>query len=321
MPQIFGRNSFIKIGEEGTYGTLAASLTNSARVYSVSLARTQQRDRKTDLSTSNGAFSVSHFDIFEESGGSIEVPLRFDNAGTFLFAATGQTPTSTPDASLFVHEYKCGTTDMPSFSIVSQRGSGNAEQFLGCKVSQLEITGSAGEEIKMTLEVIAQTANTRSGTASPVYGSGNQAFHYEASSMKVTPSSGGGTVNYDLINFTLTLNNSIERKNVLGSKLTAETEITDFKTVELSGECYQLNNSLYDLQLSGTPQDIEIEFSETGSNNYIKLYIYNAVISDFDDAIDTVGRLTQSFTFLGFADSTKEAMKIEIRNGNSSAIS
>tara|TARA_Y100001938_G_scaffold151173_1_gene246870 strand:- start:975 stop:1934 length:960 start_codon:yes stop_codon:yes gene_type:complete len=319
MAQIFGRNSFINAGEEGTYGTICAAFQNSARLYSVSLARTQQRDRKADLSTSDGAFSQNHFDIFEEAGGAIEIPLRYDHAGLFLYAACGQ-KTTTPDGALFIHDYKCGTTDLPAISIQLQRGSGNRETFLGCKVQSMEISGAAGEEIKASFEIIAQSANTRSGTASPTFGDGKQAFHYESSAMQITPSAGGATVNYKLINFTLTLNNSIERKNVLGSKLTEEPEITDFRSVELSAECYQENDTLYDLQLSGTPHDIVIEFVETGTSNYIKLLIHNAVITDFDDAIDTVGRLTQSFTFLGFSDSSNEALEIQIRNDRNDSI-
>ena len=319
MPQIFGRNSFVNAGEEATYGTICASFTNSARVYSISMARSQQRDRKTDLSTSDGAFSQNHFDIFEEAGGSLEIPLRYDNAGLFLYAACGQKAT-TADGSLFIHDYKCGTTDLPAITIQVQRGSGNREEFLGCKVQSMEITGAAGEEIKASFEVIAQTANTRSGSARATYGSGKQAFHYESSAMQITPSAGGATVNYKMINFTLTLNNAIERKNVLGSKLTEEPEVTDFRSVELSVECYQEDNTLYDLQLSGTPHDIVLEFVETGTNHYIKLTIHNAVITDFDDAIDTVGRLQQSMTFLGFSDSSNEALEIQVRNGNSNAI-
>jgi hypothetical protein len=322
MAQIFGRNSFVNTGVEtpsDPYGTICPSFTNSARVYSVSLARSQQRDRKTDLSTSNGAFSQAHFDIFEEAGGSLEIPLRYDNAGVFLFAACGQHNT-TPDSGDFIHDYTCGTTDLPTITLQLQRGSGNRENFLGCVVQSIEFSGAAGEEIKMSLEVIAKTADTRSSSGTATYGAGAQAFHYEAGNMAITPSAGGATVNYKLINFSLTLNNAIERKNVLGSKLTEKPEVTDFRSVELSAECYQEDNTLYDLQLSGTPHDIVIEFVKTGTNHYIKFTIHNAVITDFDDAIDTVGRLTQNFTFLGFSDSTNEALEIQIKNGNSSAI-
>ena len=323
MPQIFGRNSFVNTGVEtpsDPYGTICPTFTNSARLYNVSLARSQQRDRKTDLSTSDGAFSQGHFDIFEESGGSLEVPVRFDNAGVFLYASCGEHNT-TADAAFYVHDYTCGTTDLPTITIQLQRGSGNREEFLGCVVQSIEFSGAAGEEIKMTMEVIAKTANTRSGTATPTYGNGLQAFHYEAGTMDVTPSGGGATTSYKLINFNLTLNNAIERKNVLGSKLTEKPEVTDFRSVELSGECYQEDDSLYNLQLSGTPVDIVLQFTETNNaDHYIRFTIHNAVITDFDDAIDTVGRLTQNFTFLGFSDATNEALEIKVRNSNSSAL-
>ena len=317
MPQIFGRNTFIYSGLESTWGTMVAGSVYT-RVYSLSMIRSQQRDRKTDLSTSDGAWSKAHFDQFEEAGGTIEIPLQYDGIGLYLAAAMGDVTPS--GGGPYIHTYAANTTDMGSLTIRCQRGSDTTEVFLGCMVSSMEISGSAGEEIKASFEFIAKTANTRSGTITPTYGDGKQAFHYEVSEMAVTPSGGGATVNYALQNFNFRVENAIERKNNLGSKLTAQPDINGFRTATLSCEAFMLDNTLYNLQLSGTPQDIIITMNQTGSSNWIKLYLYNAVITSFDDAIDTVGRLSQSFEFTGFADSSNEACKIVIENGDSSGV-
>ena len=47
---------------------------------------------------------------------------------------------------------------------------------------------------------------------------------------------------------------------------------------------------------------------------------YDLSNTDFDDAVDTVGRLTQSFTFLGFSDPSNEALEIQIRNDRNDSI-
>ena len=128
MAQIFGRNSFINAGEERKHmEPFCAAFQNSARLYSVSLARSQQRDRKSDLSTSDGAFSQNHFDIFEEAGGAIEIPLRYDHAGLFPICGLWTKKPRLQTVRFFIHDYKCGTTDLPAISIQLQRGSGNRE--------------------------------------------------------------------------------------------------------------------------------------------------------------------------------------------------
>ena len=52
MPLEFGRGAFIKLGEEGTYGTIAASMPVDNRIISASFQKTQEKERKTHLSQS-----------------------------------------------------------------------------------------------------------------------------------------------------------------------------------------------------------------------------------------------------------------------------
>ena len=73
MPLRFGRSAFIKYAKESTYGT-PVSTTISNRVTSVSMSRSQERERTTHLSQSDAAFAVATFDAFEQAGGSIEMP-------------------------------------------------------------------------------------------------------------------------------------------------------------------------------------------------------------------------------------------------------
>jgi hypothetical protein len=118
----------------------------------------------------------------------------------------------------------------------------------------------------------------------------------------------------------LVLNNAVERKNQLGSKLTAEPEVADFRSAVLSVECYLLDNNIYTNFLDGTTYDIEITFSETGSSNTFKVKLFGAPISNYSDNIDTVGRLMRTFDLTGYSDSSNEAIEIEVVNTQASGI-
>ena len=49
MPLEFGRGAFIKIGEEGTYGTIASSMPVDNRIISASFQKTQEKDPDEDI--------------------------------------------------------------------------------------------------------------------------------------------------------------------------------------------------------------------------------------------------------------------------------
>ena len=320
MPQIFGRNTFVKAGEETTYGA-SASTPVSTRCYSMSLACVQERSRKTDLSTSNGAFSQSFFDGFKVCSGGITIPALYEGAGLYLKAALGDVAT-TGAGPTYTHTYTADTTDLPSLTIQAQRGSGSVEEFKGGLISQLTLNANAGEEVTMELEIIAQDANARSGTVTSSFGAGKQLFHYEAANpntIVMTPAS-GPTINLTLNSFNLVLGNAVEAKNNLGSRLTSRPEISDFRSAVLNIECYLLDDDIYTNFLDGTTYDIVVTFSETGSANTFKVKLFGCPISDYSDSIDTVGRLMRSFTLTGYSDASNEAIEIEVVNTQASGI-
>ena len=94
MPLQFGRSAFIKYAEETTYGT-AVTTAVSNRVTSVSLSRSQERERTTHLSQSSAAFAGATFDGFEQAGGTIEMPVFYKGMGQLLKAAIGGSPATT----------------------------------------------------------------------------------------------------------------------------------------------------------------------------------------------------------------------------------
>lgn len=319
MAVIYGRNTFVKTGVEGsaTWGQASGSMhTNTNRVISTTLERQQQRDGRTHLSTSNGATRMGFFDTFEETGGNLTIPLYWDGTGMYLKAAIGDS-TTTPAGSDYVHEYKSNTTDFISFTCELQRGSDTTsgmEKFLGLKVASATINVEAGSEMTMSMELIGKTSDNRTSGITANYNTGvQQIYHYEA---------GGLTWNgntYYVRSMEISIDNKLERRNLLGSKLTYEPDSTDFREITMTCELDLEDNNLYNDMISGAESAAEIVFTKTGSSNTCGFRFQNAIITDYGDPISTVGRLTASVTFTALSTTTTEAFKVRLVNQNSSA--
>lgn len=315
MPLQFGRGAFIKLGEESTYGTIAGAMGVDNRIISASFQKTQEKERKTHLSQSGGGgFQNGHFEAFLNCGGSIDLPLLYEGTGMLLKAAVGNATTS--GAGPYEHLY-IPTADgtVPSLSIALQRGTGisnSKEIFLGCKVASMNISGSAGEEITASFEIIAQDSQTRAAALSSSFGSGKQMFHFECGNLSYSGN------NFAMKSFEFTLDNKLERRNVLGDKKTLEPVVSDVKDVTLSVTLEMEDNLLFDNFIAGTQSDAV--FTLTNGTDICEITIRNAYVVDYDDPINTFGPIERSMTFVGESDAVDEAIQIKITNGQSSAI-
>ena len=306
----FGRSAFIALGEESTYGT-PVSTTVENRVFSVSMSRSQERERTTHLSQSSAAFAVNTFDGFEIAGGTIETPLTYKGLGMLIKAALGSASTSGGSAP-YTHTYNPSAT-LPSLTIDVQRGTGSSEKFEGCMVSTMTISCEAGEEARASFEIIAETAATRaSALSAPTFGDGAQVFHFQSSELSFN------SVNYKMRSLELTIDNKLERVNYLGSKLTSQPQISDVREVTLTATFDLEDNNLYTAQLAGTSFDVVVTF--TSGDDSFQITLRNAQITEYSDDVNAFGRIERTATFYGISG-TNEAVKIEIQNDNSSAIS
>ena len=318
MPLEFGRGAFIKLGEEGTYGIVASSTPVNNRIISASFQKTQEKERKTHLSQSGaGGFQNGHFDAFLNVGGSIDLPLLYEGTGMLLKAAIGAVTTTDLGASedpRYQHDYEPSSNgELPSLSIGLQRGTGSYEVFLGCKVATMGISGTAGEEVTASFEVIAQNADARGSATTSSFGSGRQIFHFESGDL------GYNSATYKMKSFELSLDNKLERRNVLGDKKTLEPITNDVKDITLSVTLEMEDNALYTAYLNGTQSDVEFTFTNS-DGDLCNVLIRNCYITDYDDAVNTFGALERSMTFVGEGDSSNEPIRIRITNNQSSGV-
>ena len=315
----FGRGGFIKIGEETTYGTIAASTPVNNRIISASFQKTQEKERKTHLSQSGaGGFQNGHFEAFLNVGGSIDLPLLYEGSGMLLKASLGAVTTTDLGVSedpRYQHDYEPASDgELPSLSVGLQRGTGSYEVFLGCKVASMSISGSAGEEVTASFELIAQDANSRGAATTSSFGSGRQIFHYESGDLNYNLET------YKMKSFELSLDNKLERRNVLGDKKTLEPITNDIREITLSVTLEMEDNALYDAYLAGTQSDVEFSFTNSPDGDICNILIRNCYITDYDDAINTFGALERTMTFVGEGDSSNEPIRIRVTNNQSSGI-
>ena len=129
----------------------------------------------------------------------------------------------------------------------------------------------------------------------------------------LTPSS------VEIRSFELTLDNKLERKNILGSKLTAQPVISDVREVTMQITADVDDNDVYNDQLDGNSGDVTLVFTSTGDSAHnVTFTLDNAVIEEYSDAVTAFGRVERTFTIRGLASSSDEGFKIDITNANSS---
>tara|TARA_R100000654_G_scaffold25316_2_gene48745 strand:+ start:1713 stop:2684 length:972 start_codon:yes stop_codon:yes gene_type:complete len=317
----FGRGAFIKLGEEGSssYGTIASSMPVNNRIISASFQKTQEKERKTHLSQSGaGGFQNGHFEAFLNVGGSIDLPLLYEGTGMLLKASLGAVTTTDLGVSedpRYQHDYEPASDgELPSLSIGLQRGTGSYEVFLGCKVSSLSISGSAGEEITASFDIIAQDSNSRGTATTSSFGSGRQMFHFECGVLNYN------SATYKMKSFEFSLDNKLERRNVLGDKKTLEPITNDIKDVTLNVTLEMEDNALFDAYIAGTQSDVEFTLTNSPDGDSCNILIRNCYITDYSDDVNTFGALERTMVFVGEGDSSNEPIRIRVTNNQSTGV-
>jgi hypothetical protein len=253
------------------------------------------------------------FDGFTIVEGTIEMPLYYKGQGLILELAFG-TVTKTGSVAPFTHTFTPSIT-LPSATIGVQRGSGltnQYEKFVGVKVSSLSISAEAGGEMTASIDFIGKSANSRSTNQTSSFGTGASILHFHAGTLSF-----GGN-NYSVRTMNFTLSNNLERRNVLGSKLTAEQAVGDVRTATLEVTLDIENDNLHAAFLAGTQSDALLEF--TSGTDQIAFTVTNSLITDFSDPISAFGRVEQTLTFTGLADSSNVGGKVTLKNNDATSI-
>ena len=318
---MYGFNAFLRIAPEtGTYadsGSLGTPI--DTRLNSSSLIMDQEKNSKTNLSVPASGMLASMYDGFLNGGGSVDIPVQYDNSGLLIYMALG-TVSTTAVGSDYRLDY-VPAFNLQSCNIKFQRGSNltnSMEEFKGCMVASMSISCEAGGEMSASFEIISQKASARGGNITSSFPAGASILHFESGDLTL-----GGTLapsSLQIRSFDLTLDNKLERKNVLGSKSTAQPVISDVREVTMSITADLDDNSVYDDMLNDKSGTVSLKFTRTAmTDHYFQITLDNAIIEGYSDAVSSFGRVERTFTVRGLAGTSDDGLKVSIRNDNSSA--
>ena len=320
MSILFAQNSFLRVGEESSWGTEQATTTQDIRIISSTLQLVQERERTTHLSVPTSGMQSGTFEGFRNAGGAIDIPAYYDGIGVLIKAALGSLAT-TGGSAPYTHTYTPAST-LPSLTIQFQRGTNlnnSREDFLGMKVNTMTISAEAGSEMTISFDLIGKDADTRTTNIASDFPAHDEILHFEAGSLSL--GSSFSPTSLDIRSFELTLSNAIDRRNLLGSKLTGEPVFTDLREVTMSVTCDVTDNTLYNASLTGTTDDVSLQFTRTAdATHHFKMTLSNATIEDYNDNITAFGRVERTFTFRGTANATNPGLTIEIKNASSNGL-
>jgi hypothetical protein len=110
----------------------------------------------------------------------------------------------------------------------------------------------------------------------------------------------------------------LERRDLLGSKETAEPAIGDVRTITLEATLDIEDDTLQAAYINATQSDVSLNF--TSGSEQIQFDLTNALITDHSDPVTAFGRVERTVTFTGLADSSNVGGQITLINNDSTGI-
>ena len=307
-----GRGATLGIAEETTWGTAVAA-TNFRPLISSSLLRTIEKVPRPTLRTgAAGAMRRAHFVQADNAGGSFQVECDYNAIGMLCKHLMGTVVDSAGPAP-FTHTYTFANTLPTGLTIENIRGTGTAEIFEGCKINTGTFAVSAGGVMTFDAAVIAETYG------SPPRAASTSTITFDSTDAPVLHSHAGqlsfNSVNYDVIDMSLVVNNSLATRQKLGSAATLEPLRSDFQSVEMS-VTVEVDDVLYAAYIDDTESDAVITF--TSGSDVFKFTLHNAYLSETSDPVTDANIVRQSLVLVGQSDGTDEGLEIVITNANAS---
>ena len=328
----FGRNSFVGIGPESTYGTPAAEAAITRPIISCTMLRNIEKVPRPHLKVSGVAgLRKAHYITKDSSTGSLEIEATYDNVGYFLKAALGAGATAADDGDAStprVHTYTMGDVPIEGNTLFLQRGtSDNYERFEGVVINTMSCAVAAGEHMTMTFDLMGETSSSSAGTArhdSPSLSfvdpsNENLVLHHHAGTLSYR------SQNITLIDFEYSLENGLAERMRLGSLNTKQPTQADFRNATMT-VTFETDDATYQKFISDEEGDAVLTFNNglSGANEReMKFSLNNAYIESYTDEISEAGLITASVTLRAQGDGTAGlalGTSIEVKNAAPSAV-
>ena len=309
-----GRGSYVGFGVEGTWGT-AVARTHWFRLVSSNVRRVVEKIKRPVLAEATGSRNrAKHAVGSDKVTGTIEILVGYEGFGPLWKNILQGTPsTSGPSGGLYTHTYPLATGLQIGLTMELIRGTGSAEVFEGVLISKATISIDAGGFMTVSLDIIGETSGGPTSAGSPTLTTNEiEVLHHHAGTL------GWNSGTYYPKKLTLTLDNKLADRMLLGSKLTAKPAPSDFLEVTAAVDLEWSADDFDSGWTADTESDLAITFTGTGSRT-ITFTLHNAYIDDSDHPLTAPGIVMQSAKFVGQSDGTDEGFSVVVANTQSSA--
>ena len=307
-----GRGAAIMAAVETVYGTAVTPRTHSRPVVTMGLGR-QIPDFKRLGLNGNGGMPRGAIRSADQAGGGWTMECTYGNMGLWLHNLLGASATA--GGGPYTNTYTIADTLPLGLTLEALRGDDNSELFEGCKLNSATFSCSPGGVLMMNVgEVIGETSAARSASPSTV--------SYGTDSPSVVEHSHAGqcafnAVNYDLMNFSLTVNNGLVRRPYLGSLLTKEPLRQNVMSV--SGTItIEVVDTLYAAFTAKTESNLGFGF--TSGTDQFNFLMHNCRLASVSGPVQGPGVIQETFQIDAYSDGTNHGLQIEVINDNASEV-
>ena len=308
----FGRNAFIQLKEEGTWGTAQAGSDLQRPLISCSMLRQVEKVERPNLTVSGTAgLRKGHFIVSDKATGSLSIEATYDNLNPILYQALGTG--STASATVNTHTFTMADVPASGLTMSLQRGTGQVEVFEGTGIKTLTLKCTAGEAMTLDADVIAQTSAARTTAITFTQPTNeNLILHNHLTDAGLAWDS----TNISLIDFEFSLENGLSERMRLGDLTTKQPTQADYRNAQVTVS-FETDDATYAKLLADTTGDAVIIFDNGGAGSAqrtLTFTLHNAYISEYADEISETGLVVATVTLKGEGDGTDHGVSIAAYN-------
>ena len=308
----FGRNAFIQLKEEGTWGTAQAGSDLQRPLISCSMLRQVEKVERPNLHVSGTAgLRKGHTLVKDSATGSFSVEATYDNLNPVLYQAMGVGSTSS--ATVNTHTFTMADVPAAGLTMSLQRGTGQVEVFEGTVINTLTMKCAAGEVMTVDCDLIAQTSAARTTAITYTQPTNeNLVLHHHLTAAGLAWDS----QNIELIDFEFSLENGMSDRMRLGDLTTKQPTMADYRNAQVSVS-FETDDATYAKLLDDSIGDAVIIFDNGGAGSAqrtITFTLHNAYIAEYTDEVSETGLVTASVVLKGEGDGTDHGVSIVTYN-------
>lgn len=307
-----GANSYIVIGRETTFGTIAGAATGKKFSF---VKETVKGAKKLIQSQLLGGDPNPRDPVLgrQDASGNLTVYAGVTSAPQFFEYALGSRATTGASAP-YTHKMKIASGALPSFSMETYIPTATAKykQLLGGTIDTMSI--SMGDEgfLELNFGIAGTGVNNLTGTANfsaPTDWTSENVYDTlkaTAALVKVN-----GSANAQVLSFDLQMNHNVDKNHyVIGGLGIRKSLVRRRATVTGNIKIAFEDTTIYDLAAAGTYTSVDITLTYA-SGFTLQIWLPRVLLEKTEPVVDTDGMMSCTFSIVGSKDST-EATALEI---------